>query len=477
MKKALLLGIGLAGALNSSAQRPNILLVISDDHSAAHLGCYGNPDVQTPNLDHFAQQGVKFTRAYCASPQSVPSRAAIMTGRSPVAVDMTRFNVTLDREFKTFPEYLRKIGYYVGVAGRGYHLDGTVDGVPGKIKEVEEYYQLNHYKTFPERLDTCMVIPNSRKGENHVLINKQFLEFMERRDKHKPFFLQLSYSDPHRPYDAPKVHDPATLTLPIHYPDTRLVREDLAAYYDEIHRMDTDFGEILRYLEENGLERNTIVVFTGDNGAAQFMGKGTLYEYGIRIPLIFRWPDHYSKGKTIDQIVSNEDLAPTFLSIAGIPIPREMSGEDLSPVLLGQGKLDREYVFSVRSCHATNSLPHTTAVFDQMRCVVGDQYKLIYTLLPGLRYVPVDFARTPMFQELKKMHKEKTLAPSFSKLYFAEKRPMFELFDLKNDPREQQNLIDRPEYAEIQRELILALTYRMIQDRDFVTLPHPKLYE
>lgn len=135
-KTVLFLGAGLVGTLISPAQKPNILLVVSDDHSAAHLGCYGNPDVRTPYWDDFARQGVRFARAYCASPQSVPSRAAIMTGRSPVAVDMTRFNATLDREFKTFPEYLRKAGYYVGVAGRGYHLDGTVDGVPGKIKEV-----------------------------------------------------------------------------------------------------------------------------------------------------------------------------------------------------------------------------------------------------------------------------------------------------------------------------------------------------
>lgn len=476
-KTVLFLGAGLAGTLISPAQKPNILLVVSDDHSAAHLGCYGNPDVRTPYLDDFARQGVRFARAYCASPQSVPSRAAIMTGRSPVAVDMTRFNVTLDREFKTFPEYLRKAGYYVGVAGRGYHLDGTVDGVPGKIKEVEEYYLRNHYKTFPERLDTCMVIPDSRKGKNHVLINRQFFEFMDKRDPNKPFFLQLSYSDPHRPYDAPKVHDPSVLTLPAHYPDTRLVREDLAAYYDEIHRMDTDFGEILRYLQGSGLERNTIVVFTGDNGAAQFMGKGTLYEYGINVPLIFRWPGHYPEGKVIDRIASNEDLAPTFLSAAGIPVPEEMTGTDLSGILLGQSEPDREYVFSVRSCHATNSLPHTTAVFDQMRCVIGQRYKLIYTLLPGLRYVPIDFARTPMFQELKSLHEQGTLAAPFDRLYFPEKRPMFELFDLANDPGERQNLIDRPEYAAIQRELILALTYRMIRDRDFVTLPHPKLYE
>lgn len=477
MKKNILVGVSLLGSLSALSQKPNILLIISDDHSAAHVGCYGNSDVKTPNLDRLASEGVIFKRAYCAASQSVPSRASIMTGRSPVAVDMTRFNVPLDREYRTFPEYLREDGYYVGVAGRGYHLDGLIEGKPGKIKAVEEYYEQNGYKTFKDRLDTCMVIDGARLGKNHVLINKQFYEFMDRRDKEKPFFLQLSYSDPHRPYDAPKVHDPNTLKLPLHYPDTKLVREDLAAYYDEIYRMDTDLGEILRYLDDNGLTENTIVAFTGDNGSAQFMGKGTCYEYGVNVPLIFRWPKHYGEGKVIEQIISHEDFAPTFLQAAGLPVPQNMSGKDLSATLLRDDSLDRKYVFSIRGCHATNSLPVNTSVFDQIRCIIGQRYKLIYNPIPDLPYVPIDFVDTPMYKELIYLNKCGGLNKRFSRLYFSEKRPMFELYDLESDPREQDNLIDKPEYKEIQEELILELTYRMIRDRDFVTLPHPKAYQ
>src|SRR5271170_701038 len=106
----------------SAADRPNILLVLSDDHSAAHVGCYGNPDIHTPNLDRFAGEGMRFDRAYVACPQCVPSRAAIMTGRSPVAIQMTRFTAPLPIDVPIYPELLRSAGYYAGVAGRTFHL-------------------------------------------------------------------------------------------------------------------------------------------------------------------------------------------------------------------------------------------------------------------------------------------------------------------------------------------------------------------
>lgn len=480
MNKKYLFGLGIilpCAASAQTAQRPNILMVVSDDHSAVSLGCYGNPDVMTPNIDSLAARGVRFNRAYCASPQSVPARAAIFTGRSPVAVDMTRFNVTLDREFKTFPEYLRDSGYYVGVAGRGYHMDGAVSGTVGRIKEVELYYRENGYCTFADRLDTCMVVAKARNGKYHSDINHQFREFMSARDRSKPFFLQLNYSDPHRPYDAPKAHNPQNLQLPYQYPDTQLVREDLSAYYDEIHRMDSDFGEVMQYLAEQELSKNTIVIFTGDNGAAQFLGKGTLYELGIKIPLIICWPNHYPKGTSVDAIVSHEDLAPTILAVAGVEKSSKMTGMDISSLIMQCDTTSRKYAYAMRGCHATNSLPYDTSVFDQMRCIVGRRYKLIYNLLAGLPSVPIDFAQSPMWQELIEMDKNGNLDKCFHEMYFIDKRPMFELYDLENDPHERNNLIDIPEYGEIQRELILELTYRMIRDRDFVTLPHPKLYE
>lgn len=478
-KELMLWGLGGACIAAGAApkERPNILLVVSDDHSAFATGCYGNPDVKTPNLDRFAEQGVMFGRAYACSPQSVPARASIFTGRSPVAVNMTRFNVPLARRFTAFPEYLREAGYYTGVAGRGYHMDGSVTGKIGKVKEAEEYYRAKGLVTFPDRLDTCMVVPDARKGPSHVKINKQFRQFMQKRDKSKPFFLQLCYSDPHTPYDAEVVHDPASLHLPAYYPDTQGVREHLGAYYDEIHRMDSDFGEVLQYLDDNKLTDNTIVIFMGDNGGAQFKAKGTLYEDGIRVPFMIRWPKHIKPGTRIDDIVSQVDIAATALGAAGLAVPEQIEGIDLLPAAVKGEKLPERYAFSVRACHGTNELPWSTAQFDQQRCVVGDRYKLIYNILPDLKYTPVDFARYPFFEELKKMNDEGKLDARFSEAYFSPTRPMFELFDLQSDPDEEKNLIDDPAYKEIRDNLILALTYKMIDDEDFCTLPLPKKYD
>lgn len=470
---------GVIGAVSAYAakERPNILLVVSDDHSAFATGCYGNPDIKTPNIDNFASQGVTFTRAYACSPQSVPARASIFTGRSPVAVNMTRFNVPLARRFRAFPEYLRENGYYTGVAGRGYHMDGSVTGKIGKVKEAEEYYRSKGLVTFPDRLDTCMVVPDARKGASHWKINKQFRQFMENRDSSKPFFLQLCYSDPHTPYDAEVVHDPANLHLPSYYPDTKGVREHLGAYYDEIHRMDSDFGEVLKYLDDNKLSDNTIVIFMGDNGGAQFKAKGTLYEDGIRVPFIIRWPGHIKGGTSINDIVSQVDIAATALDAAGVQVPSEVEGVSLLSAATDGTKLPERNAFSVRGCHGTNELPWSTAQFDQQRCVVGDRYKLIYNILPDLHYTPVDFSKYPFFEELQKMNAEGKLDKRFSDAYFSPTRPMFELFDLQADPDEENNLIDNPEYKEIRDDLILALTYKMIDDEDFVMLPLPKKYD
>src|SRR5205807_1328665 len=213
------------------------LLVLSDDHSAPHVGCYGNADIRTPNLDRFAAQGMRFDRAYVACPQCVPSRSAIMSGRSPVAIQMTRFSAPLPSEVKVFPELLRAGGYFAGVAGRTYHLDGS--RLPEESRRVFDQYGL---RTFPRRLDYV------KQAGNRAGTLAQFREFLDLVPPGRPFMLQLGFSDPHRPLDRdaiPQPHDPSRLKLPAHYPDTPAVRADFARYYDEIARFDGDFGTVL----------------------------------------------------------------------------------------------------------------------------------------------------------------------------------------------------------------------------------------
>ncbi len=444
-----------------SAGRPNILLILSDDHSAPHVGCYGNPDIRTPNLDRFAAEGMRCDRAYVACPQCVPSRAAIFTGRSPIAIGMTRFSAPLPAEVKVFPEILKAHGYYAGVAGRTYHMDGARQS-PESAKILDKY----RLQTFPRRLDYV-----KQGGRAQML--PQFREFLDQVPAGKPFVLQLCSNDPHRPLDRaaiPQPHDPAKLRLPVFYPDTKLVRDDFARYYDEIARFDSDFGAIMAELQKRGLADNTLVLFMGDNGASQFRGKGTLYEFGIHIPLLARWPGKIKPGSTSRELISGEDLAPTFLEASGVTVPKDMTGKSFLKLLRGEPYAGREFVFAERGAHGFG-LPTQSAAFDLGRCVVSKKHKLIYNALWQIPYTPVDFAGDAFWKEVQLIHKDGKLSPELARLYFSPTRPMFELYDLESDPAELKNLAGQSENAALERSLKAALMEWMILERDFVPLP------
>jgi N-sulfoglucosamine sulfohydrolase len=443
-------------------KRPNILVVLSDDHSVPHVGCYNNPDIRTPHLDALAAKGMRFDRAYVTTPQCVPSRASIMTGRCPISIQMTRFSAPLPRDVITFPEILRAAGYFTGVAGRTYHLDGSA--LPPESAKVFAEHKL---KTFPDRLDYV------KTGGTNALALKQFREFLSLVPKGRPFFLQLCSSDPHRPLDRnaiAKPHDPAKLKLPKHYPDTPLVRDDFARYYDEIARFDEMVGEVMRTLEEMGLLENTIILFMGDNGASQLRGKGTLYQFGINVPLIMRWHGHIRPGSTTAELISGEDLAPTLLEAAGCKAPSSMTGKSYLKLLLGQPNEGRKYAMAQRGAHGSG-LPNNSAAFDLGRCVVGKRYKLIYNAIPSIPFHPVDFANDAFWKDLIDRHEKGQIPPELDRLYFAKTRPMFELYDLQQDPAEMTNLYGRRELAEIEADLKAVMQEWMILERDFVPLP------
>lgn len=451
--------------LTAAESKPNVLLILTDDHSVPHVGCYGDKDIMTPNLDKFAAEGMRFDRAYVTCPQCVPSRASIFTGRSPVDIDMSRFSAPLPRAIKTYPEALRAAGWFTGVAGRTYHMDGAVTGMPPETLKVFDKYKLI---TFPDRLNYVKV------GSGSEAQFAQFREFLDLKPAEKPFFLQLSSNDPHRPLNThgPVKHDPTKIKLPEHYPDTQLVREDFARYYDEIAHFDVLFGEVMAELEKRGLAANTIVVFMGDNGASQFRGKGTLYEYGIHVPLLVRWPGKVKPGSSTAELISGEDLAPTLLEAAGVPVPPEMTGKSFVKLLRGEPFAGRQYVFAERGAHGTN-LPGNSADFDLGRVVVSKTHKFIYNALGELPYWPVDFAKDAFWLELVKMHEAGKLDAKFDRLYFATPRPMFELFDLENDPNEFNNLASSKDAAGIEQELKAVLQEWMILQRDFMPLPVP----
>ena len=460
--------IFLASAVASAAPQPlNILFVLSDDHSAPHMGCYGDPNVLTPNYDRFATEAVRFQRAYTSAPQCAPSRKSILSGRSPVGLQQTLFTLPLQADVVMFPELLKKEkGYHIGLVGRSHHLDG--DSSDPLTSEIHKTHNL---KTTAKRFDTCK-IANGKNG-NEVGANAltQYREFLDSVPDGKPFFLQLCFSDPHRGWDDdfhPRHHDPAKLKLPAHFPDLPAVRKDLAAYYDEVARLDHHFGLVLEELEKRGLAPNTLVVFIGDNGSALLRGKGTLYEYGLNVPLLVRWPS-IAKPAVSDALISGEDLAPTMLEATGITPPATMTGRTFFPLLKGGDYTPREHVFGERGPHV--GLPEQSASFDQSRTIIGTRYKLIYNALWQIPYRPVDFADTLAWTSIADAQKSGKLSKPMAQIYLQHTRPMFELYDLETDPAEMTNLYDSAEHATIREDLRKRLVEWMLLERDHLPLP------
>jgi arylsulfatase A-like enzyme len=438
---------------------PNILFILSDDHSAPYLGAYGTDWMSTPNLDRFASEGMVFERAFTAAPQCVPSRTALMTGRSPVAARMGRFSSPLPPDVITAPEVLRTKGYYAGVCGRYFHLDGVVN--PSAVTaQVYEKTQMRTWKNRVDYLDISSQGPTPQKFE----------QFLGQVPQGRPWFFWINYNDPHHPWDkdAGKV-DPAKIKLPAHLPDLPGIREDLAAYCGEIERADRSFAEAMAVLRRHGQEADTLVIFMGDNGMAFPHGKGSLYDPGLNVPLIARWPGHIKPGRT-RTLISGEDVAATFMDVAGAAMPRGVSGRSFYPLLTGQKYEARDYIFAARLHHGNSQAgPATKAdTFDLSRCVRSARYKLIYNLTPQMEYWPVDSGASPGWQQMVAAHQAGTLRPEHEAAYFHRPRPSLELYDLDADPGELHNLAGQSQHRDVQQTLMAALQEKLITDYDFV---------
>ena len=449
----------------SAADKPNILLLLSDDHSYPFLSCYGSKNVRTPNIDRLAAEGMKLHRFFTSAPQCVPSRAALMTGRSPVAARITRFSSPLARDEVIFPEVLReKAGYFVGVCGRGYHLDGATRAGATMASLLDKH----ELRTMRDRLDYVNTGPDTQ-------VATQAAEFLDKKPADKPFFLWANFSDPHHAWNAPSDFrpDPASLKLPAHWPDLPDVREQLADYFAEVNRLDQSVQSVLDVLEERGLLENTIIVFTGDNGAALPHGKGSLYDPGSNVPMIVRWPGIIKPGSESHSLLSGEDLAPTLLQAAGLEPLDRMSGVSFLPLLQGKPHEPRKYAFVERGPHG--SAPVTVGMsnsgFDLSRAVRSDRYKFIYNCTPWIPYAPVDSAGGAAWAAIKSAGEQGSLPPGVQATYFSKPRPVYELYDLEADPAELNNLSGKPELAAVERELRTALAEKMILDFDYLPLP------
>jgi N-sulfoglucosamine sulfohydrolase len=227
---------------------------------------------------------------------------------------------------------------------------------------------------------------------------------------------------------------------------------------------------VLDELDKRKLADNTLVLFQGDNGAAQWRGKGTLHEYGIKVPLLVRWPGVSKPGTDSAALISGEDLAPTLLEACGEKPLKEMTGKSFLPLLKGEKFDGRKFVFAERGAHG-QGLPGNSSAFDLGRVVVGKTHKLIYNATFHLPYHAVDFGGSEMFKEVRELAKAKKLPEPLNALYDGRARDMIEVYDLTNDPNEFVNLAGKPEAAAAEKELRAALLEWMILERDFLPLP------
>lgn len=443
--------------------KPNVLFILSDDHSVPFLGCYGNTDLKTPNLDKLASEGIRFNHAYTTAPQCVQSRSSLLTGRNVLDIQMLRFSAPLDKGIVTFPELLRQNGYFTGICGRSYHLDGS-DNKPRETQAVFDEFEM---ETFKNRFDYL------KKGNDEMVL-KQVVEFLDNIPKGKPFFMWANYSDPHRKFDAGEFEpNPEKIKIPERLPDTKLLRDDFAGFLGEINRLDFRLGLLFDELKKRGLYENTLIVFMGDNGSALLRGKGTLYDYGLHVPLIARYPAFIQQGTVSNILVSGSDLAPTILDFAGVKPDVKMNGKSFKHAMQGIETENHKYLFAVRGPHGSG-MPGKSSVFDLSRVVFNHEFKLIYNPLYNLPYHPVDFSNSAMWNDLIELNKQGKLDKRFSgTVIFSDIRPMFEFFDLKNDPDEFINLANNKNYIEVENEFKAQLQRWMIIYRDVVPLPVP----
>lgn len=462
--------LSACSATGRANDRPNILLILSDDHSVPHVGCYpGGKNCRrfnlTPNLDTLAAEGMRFDRAYTTAPQCAPSRISIFAGRTPVALRVTRFAQPAQADVRFFTDVLREHGYWVGIDGRHQHLDGKSQDAEHIQQALEESGMRSLEKRFDHFIRSA-----GTKGEalNHV--EEKVGAILDEVPAGKPFFLYFGFNQAHRGFGQDHEGiDPAQLELPPDWPDLPEVRVDYAQYLAEVRDLDRGVGQINRLLEKRGLKKNTLVIFMGDNGESLLRGKGTLLTRGIHVPLIIRWPEYVKPGSHSEALVSGTDLAPTLLAATRLDIPAEMTGLSFLPELLGKPFSGREFVFAERSYHA-GPLSRTDGL-DLSRAVLTRRHHYIYNVLPKQTYVPVDLVRGEGWTAVVAAQRDGRLSELHSRLYFQNPRPIVELYDLERDPYQLNNLVRDDAHRQIERTLREALDRWMIREGDYLPLP------
>ncbi|NME66803.1 sulfatase family protein [Flammeovirga aprica] len=429
-------------------KRPNFLILMSDNQYVKDLGCYGNKQLNTPAINKIAKEGVKFENAFCASPSCSPARAAMLTGQEIWRLGAAA-NLWGDfpRDLPVYSEMLDEAGYLVGIEGKGWG--------PGKAEK--SGWEIN---------------PG---GERY----SSFEEFYNEREKGQPWMYWVSSRNPHRPFkrngwkkSGVKLED---IEVPPYLPDTEEVRKDIAAYYDEIQGFDEEVASYMSLIGEMGQAENTIVIVCSDNGWQMPRGLANLYEFGTKVPLIIHWPEHFKGGREIEDFVTLNDFAPTFLELAGLPIPEEMTAKSLVNILQSEqsGMIeDRDFVVTARERHA---FVRKGGLGYPGRAIQTKDFLYIKNFEPS-RWPAGD---PPLFGDVDahmlqyecgtklymlEHQNDPEVKPMFD-LAFG-KRPSEELFDLRKDPNQMVNLANDPAYAQALDSMRTKLTDYLTETKD-----------
>ena len=425
---------------NEIRKRPNILFAMADDWGWPHAGVYGDPVVKTPTFDRIAKEGVLFNHAFVSSPSCTPSRGALLTGQWHWRLEENaNLWSTLQAKFQTYPQMLHKAGYDIGHWRKAWG--------PGRLK------------------------PGGRKQDPAGPRFRNFQDFLDRRDAEKPFCFWLGAFDPHRPYKKGSGKaagmDIDKIQVPGYLPNHETIRNDIADYYFEVQRFDSDVGHALKLLESIGELDHTVVVMTGDHGMPFPRCKSNVYDSGCRVPIAIRWGKNIPTGRKIYDFVNFVDLAPTFLELAGEKIPDAMTGKSFLSLLKSKesGWIDpsRNFTLTGKERHVPSQEKGNTGGYPS-RAIRTKDYLYIRNFKPdrwpngmldaskahlGRRLADCDSGPSKNFIVAHRTD------PAFAKFYdlaFA-KRPAEELFDLKNDPDQLRNVAGVKSYRTVKSRL------------------------
>jgi len=441
----------LAAETDSTATRPNILWISCEDISA-HLGCYGDPHAITPNLDKMAAEGVRYSNAFTAAGVCAPCRSTIITGmyQNSIGTHHMRCNAKLPKWLKPFPMYLRQAGYYcTNNSKTDYQFKN-----PGASEIWDSSGRKGHWKN--------------------------------RKNKDQPFFAVFNFTGCHESGIASESkyksvtanltpdqrQDPNQLTtLPDYYPDTAVTREDWKRNYELITAMDAWAGDLIQELKDAELYEKTIIMFWSDHGVGLPRAKRWLYDSGTHIPLIVRIPesmrvgDQGKSGSIDPELVSSVDFGPTVLNLAGLPLPKHTQGR----AFLGADlTAPRSYVYGARD--------RMDERYDIIRSVRNQRYRYIRNFEPLKPYY--QYMNTPekgaTMKEIRHAEATGKLSPTMA-LFSAAKKPVEELYDLKSDPQEINNLAEDPKQQKRLKQMRTALADWQNEVGDIGLIPEAEI--